>query len=405
MNEGNPIPVSASSAIAYHNSLTSGAHGITVAGAAITTAVDVAAQQTALGLVIGTNVQAQDSELSAIAGLTSAADKLPYFTGSGTAALTDITAAGRALLDDATAAAQRTTLDVPGLNTANTFTGAQKVQAAANQDAVELVGRAGGTSGFKVSVTPLGLSANRTLSLPDETGTIATRNSQTFFGMQIFDFGTGAIPTEISSSTLRIIGENNTYPGIEITGFYGSSPTGCSVFGRGIGGTRDAMTATVANSTLIGMGGFGYSGSVLTGQVARFIVVADGTFSASNYGAYFQWDSTPNGSTARAPWMTLRNGVLSLTNTTEATDKDTGSIVTEGGIGVEKSIFAGGDLQCSGVLKIDGTQVVKEQQSAIADVSTADATDLASAVALANANKAKINSILAMLRTHGLIAT
>lgn len=56
--------------------------------------------------------QPLDTDLTAIAALTSAADKAPYSTGAGTWALADFTSAGRALLDDIDAAAQRTTLSV-----------------------------------------------------------------------------------------------------------------------------------------------------------------------------------------------------------------------------------------------------------------------------------------------------
>lgn len=66
--------------------------------------------------------QPLDAELSAIAGLTSAADRVPYFTGLGTAALAVLTSAGRSLVAAVDAAAARVVLGLGGAAVLNVGT-------------------------------------------------------------------------------------------------------------------------------------------------------------------------------------------------------------------------------------------------------------------------------------------
>jgi hypothetical protein len=76
--------------------------------------------RTTLGLVIGTDVQAQDATLQSISALGTVANKIAYTTGVDTWAEADISAFGRTLIDDADAGAARTTLDLGNVSTLDT---------------------------------------------------------------------------------------------------------------------------------------------------------------------------------------------------------------------------------------------------------------------------------------------
>jgi len=76
----------------------------------------------ALFIRVGWVYQTANANLDAISGLTSAADKLPYFTGIGTAALTNLSSFGRTVIDDADAAEARSTLGLGDLATLATST-------------------------------------------------------------------------------------------------------------------------------------------------------------------------------------------------------------------------------------------------------------------------------------------
>jgi hypothetical protein len=232
----------------------------------------------------------------------------------------------------------------------------------------------------------------------------ASTGANTFTGKQIIDLGSGTGGI-LNGSMMCLVAADGATLSVSHEA-YGSG-NGSIYSYYNIGGTRSSPSATQSG------GGFctylcrGHDGSATTGTKGSFGAAAGGVWSGGSTPLYWYWNGCKTGSTASVRFMTLEEGILKIPDTTDATDKDTGSIVTEGGIGVEKSIVAGGSVNVgSGQgYKVAGTKVVGGQASAIADVSTADATDLASAISLANANKAKINSILSMLRTHGLIAT
>ena len=94
---GGTVAVSASAPLSLSTAgdISLGTVPISKGGTNSTTASDA---RTALGLAIGTDVQAYDADLSALAGLTSAADTGLYFTGSGTAGTFTLGAIGRSFL-------------------------------------------------------------------------------------------------------------------------------------------------------------------------------------------------------------------------------------------------------------------------------------------------------------------
>lgn len=83
-----------------------------------------------MGTAFGKDFQALDATLSALAGLATGANKLPYFTGNDTAAQTDLTSVGRDIIGKNTIADILTYLGLGDLGTAsrrNVGTGANQI--------------------------------------------------------------------------------------------------------------------------------------------------------------------------------------------------------------------------------------------------------------------------------------
>lgn len=77
-----------------------------------------------MGTAFGKDFQTLDATLTALAGLETGANKLPYFTGNDTAAQTDLTSVGRDIIGKKTIADILTYLGLGELALAGTMTGA-----------------------------------------------------------------------------------------------------------------------------------------------------------------------------------------------------------------------------------------------------------------------------------------
>lgn len=107
-------------ALALHNLVTNGLVARTAAATVAARAIAVSGTGISVAngdAIAGNPTLSLTAALAGVGGLTPAADRLAYYTGASTAALTTITAFARTLLDDADAATARATLGLGTLAT------------------------------------------------------------------------------------------------------------------------------------------------------------------------------------------------------------------------------------------------------------------------------------------------
>lgn len=114
---------------------------------------------------------------------------------------------------------------------------------------------------------------------------------------------TVALPTYASGTGFQMGGADGASNFFNMAAF-GATPAN-GIRGSAYGNTAASITATPAGSTLISIGGTGYTNAIAPGSAALISLVANTLWSATNSDAYISFGTTPTGSLTRAERMRI----------------------------------------------------------------------------------------------------